>query len=121
MHAHRVVVNSLIENASRAGLRPGRVLPVLSGVLADFLEQLLELGDFPSRRKNSNRDLTQRLEKELLRGLIRNERSETGYPWFSYQPTGWKEDLPLMNTSSMVSELAPVVLYLRHVVSPGKS
>ena len=120
MHAHRVVVNSLIENASRAGLRPGRVLPVLSGVLADFLEQLLELGDFPSRRKNSNRDLTQRLEKELLRGLIRNERSETGYPVFSYQPTGWKEDLPLMNTSSMVSELAPVVLYLRHVVSPGE-
>ena len=29
--------------------------------------------------------------------------------------------LPLMNTSSMVSELAPVVLYLRHVVRPGET
>ena len=38
---------------------------------------------------------------------------------FSYQPQGWGEDLPLMNTSSMVSELAPVVLYLRHIVQPG--
>ena len=39
-------------------------------------------------------------------------RSTTG-------PDGWKDDLPLMNTSSMVSELAPVVLYLRHVVQRG--
>ena len=28
--------------------------------------------------------------------------------------------MQLMNASSMVSELAPVVLYLRHVVSPGE-
>ena len=32
------------------------------------------------------------------------------YPHFTYQPKGWKDSLPLMNTSSMVSELAPVVL-----------
>ena len=41
------------------------------------------------------------------------------YPLFSYRPDGWKYDLPLMNASSMVSELAPVVLYLRHMVGPG--
>ncbi len=119
MHAHKVVVGSLIRGASR-GIHPTRALPALSGVVADFIEQLLELGDLSSRRKRLNENLTQRLEKEILSGSIRNEKSETGYPVFSYQPTGWKEDLPLMNTSSMVSELAPVVLYLRHVVSPGE-
>ena len=119
MHAHKVVVGSLIRGASR-GIHPTRTLPALSGVVADFIEQLLELGDLSSRRKRLNENLTQRLEKEILSGSIRNEKSETGYPVFSYQPTGWKEDLPLMNTSSMVSELAPVVLYLRHVVSPGE-
>ena len=41
------------------------------------------------------------------------------YPHFTYTPKGWKDSLPLMNASSMVSELAPVVLYLRHVVGPG--
>ena len=46
-------------------------------------------------------------------------RSTVGYPSFHYRPAEWKRDLPLMNTSSMVSELAPVVLYLRHVVQPG--
>ena len=121
LHAHKVVVGSLIQGASRAGLYSIRALPVLSGVVGDFIEQLLDLGDLAaSRRERPNENLAQRLEKEILSGSIRNERSETGYPVFSYQPTGWKEDMPLMNTSSMVSELAPVVLYLRHVVSPGE-
>ncbi|MDE2830112.1 MAG: AAA family ATPase [Gemmatimonadota bacterium] len=120
MHAHKVVVGSLVQGASRAGLYPTRALPVLSGVVADFIEQLLELGDLSSGGKRLNENLTQRLEKEILRGAIRIENSVTGYPVFSYQPTGWKEDMQLMNTSSMVSELAPVVLYLRHVVSPGE-
>ena len=120
MHAHKVVVGSLIQSASRAGIRPERALPELSGVLADFIEQLLKLGDLSIIRERMNENLTQRLEKEILSGSIRIENSATGYPLFSYLPTGWKEDLPLMNTSSMVSELAPVVLYLRHVVSPGE-
>ena len=119
MHAHRVVVSSLIGRASRAGLRHDAPLPVLSGVLADFLEQLIELGDLPRRRRSSGNSLAERLEGEILDGAVRSERSETGYPSFYYRPDGWKGDLPLMNTSSMVSELAPVVLYLRHVVQRG--
>ena len=50
---------------------------------------------------------------------MRTTASETGYPTFWYRPENWNDDLPLMNTSSMVSELAPVVLYLRDVVRPG--
>ena len=52
-------------------------------------------------------------------GEVRVDRSLTGYPTFTYRPKDWKNDLPLMRASSMVSELAPVVLYLRHVVRPG--
>ena len=118
MHAHRVVVASLIESASRAGLRRGTALPALSGVLADFLENLVGLGELGKRRNNEG-NLAANLEQQILRGEIHSQNSETGYPMFSYQPQGWREDLPLMNVSSMVSELAPVVLYLRHIVQPG--
>ena len=121
MHAHRVVVSSLIESASMTGLRPGARTPMLSGVLADFLEQLIEL-DQPSyrRRRRSRRDLGTQIETAILDGSVRVDRSEAiGYPHFTYRPTGWKDNLPLMNASSMVSELAPVVLYLRHMVNPG--
>ena len=48
------------------------------------------------------------------------DRSAVGFPEFLYRPDGWDNDLRLMNTSSMVSELTPVVLYLRHVVMPSE-
>ena len=118
MHAHRVVVASLIERAPHAGIRRGKPLPALSGVLADFLENLVGLGE-PRRQHNNKGNLAAKLEQQVLKGEIHSENSEAGYPMFSYQPQGWREDVPLMNTSSMVSELAPVVLYLRHIVQPG--
>ena len=121
MHAHQVAVRGLIASASRVALRRDSPMPVLSGVLGDFLEQLVALASSSSTRREpeSNNDLALRMEQALLRGIVRVERSEIDYPSFVYRPDGWEKDLPLMNASSMVSELAPVVLYLRHVVQPG--
>ena len=122
MHAHSVVVSATIGSAPMAGLRPATGTPMLSGVLADFLQQLIEIDRPPYRRRRSRRDLGAQIEESILGGSIRVDRSETiGYPHFTYQPKGWKNALPLMNASSMVSELAPVVLYLRHVVHPGET
>jgi len=121
MHAHQVAVRGLIASASRIGLRRDSPMPVLSGVLGDFLGQLVELASTTSMRRESedDNDLALRMEQTLLPGTVRVERSEIDYPSFVYRPDGWQRDLPLMNASSMVSELAPVVLYLRHVVRPG--
>ncbi len=121
MHAHQVAVRGLIASASRVALRRDSPMPLLSGVLGDFLEQLVELASstrWPWNTQGDN-DLALRMEQALLRGTIHVERSEIDYPSFVYRPEGWEKDLPLMNASSMVSELAPVVLYLRHVVRPG--
>ena len=120
MHAHRVIVGSIIGQASRAGLQRDAPLPQLSGVLADFLEELIGLGDRRVRTRGAPREpLANRIEKDILQGKVHMEKLPVGYPAFLYRPDGWKKDLGLMNTSSMVSELAPVVLYLRHVVRPG--
>lgn len=121
MHAHTVVVNALIRSAAMAGIRsPSAPTSMLSGVLADFLEQLIDFGNRRRRKrrpKNGKSDLGSQIEEKVLRGSVHTKKSEFGYPFFTYQPEGWKgEDLPLMNASSMVSELAPVVLYLRHIV-----
>ncbi len=120
MHAHNVVVSALIASAATAGLRPAVQTPMLSGVLADFLEQLIEIGRFPQRRRKNKRDLGRNIEEDILGGSVRVDRStQTDYPNFSYRPKTWKDDLALANASSMVSELAPLVLYLRHMVEPG--
>ena len=118
MRAHRVVVSSLIGRASRGGLGVESPLPALSGVLADFLERLIELGNAEPPQGVAGQ-LAERLEESILKGAVGIRPSAVGYPSFHYQPANWKTELALMNTSSMVSELAPVVLYLRHVVRPG--
>ena len=119
MHAHQVVVRALIARASRSSLRPDILLPSISGVLGDFLEQLVTLASASQQESSTYDELALHLEHKLLRGAVQIERSEFVYPSFVFRPDGWNRDLPMMNASSMVSELAPVVLYLRHVVRPG--
>jgi len=120
MDAHQVAIRALIAGASRIAIRSTLPVPVLSGVLGDFLEQLIAFGSATTFSEfQSGVRLANLLETSLMQGSIRVERSEIDYPSFFYRPKNWQNDLPLMNSSSMVSELAPVVLYLRHVVQPG--
>ncbi|MBC6427970.1 MAG: AAA family ATPase [Cellvibrionales bacterium] len=130
MHAHHVVVSALIQNASRAALGRDSSLPALSGVLTDFLQNLIEVADGSHRRRymhlshirrdrKPSNNRADRLEDSVLRGKVALERGEVNYPRFSYSPNGWSRSLSLVNVSSMVSELAPVALYLRHHVRKG--
>ena len=144
MHAHDTMVGTMIGHAATTGLRRTARAPMLSGVLADFLQQILEidrsrsgdgnvkellvrtaqLGSRAGRTRpgdgNSLSDIGARIGESILDGNVYVERSgPIGHPNFMYQPKGWKNAIPLKNASSMVSELAPVVLYLRHLVLPG--
>ena len=117
MSTRKAFVQGLIASAGE-GRHPG---PLISGVVADFLQRLLEIepDGGPGRRRASRSDLAGRIENRVLGGSVRVARSAVGLPVFTYRPEGWKTDIPLANASSMVSELAPVALYLRHVVFPG--
>ncbi len=118
MRSHRAVVGALVDRAAMAGTRRTAQAPQLSGVLADYLEHLIILDD-GTRKEELGERLAQDLEREILEGSVQTEHSETGYPSFTYLPKKWKRPLPLMNASSMVSELAPIALYLRHFVERG--
>lgn len=122
MHAHHVVMSAMMERATVAGSRPSPQLPTLNGVLADFLTTLMAMGQ-PRRLRAPGKEIAKSLEKNVLRGSINLKESPVPnmYPTFVYRPDGWDRDLPLMNTASMISELAPLVLYLRYVVQPGET
>ena len=119
MHQLRMMISSVVSSASHITFETQQVRPGLSGVISDFLQQLINLDDVSHDLRVSDPDVSKRLEGEMLGGAIRIDVPDVGIPVFTYQPKGWKEPMPLMNSSSMVSELAPVVLYLRHVVQPG--
>ena len=120
MHIHHVLVSALLQRASFPE-RHFNDMPVLPGMLADFLGTLVsrisQVGSHP--RVEAARELAEGIERRILGGHVALNLGEVGYPAFSYRPDGWQRDLPLMQASSMVSELAPVVLYLRHVVRRG--
>ena len=124
MNAHSTVVSALIQSATLGGIRRADPVPPLSGVRGDFLEQLVKMVSDQRERLSHGRErlgeLGKRIEDGILGGAVKvGGLPGAAYPHFTYQPSGWESDLPLTNTSSMVSEIAPVVLYLRHVVARG--
>ena len=122
VHAHQVIVSSLIQRASWEGIRVETPIPSLSGVVSDFLGRLVELGTLSPASKDTNNTLADQLERQILKGRVTVNRSIPGYPTFEYHLHGWdkKERLALMNSSAMISEIAPVVLYLRYIVGHGE-
>ena len=119
MQSHRVIASSLVRLATRAGLQRLPEIPTFSGVMADFMEKLILLRD--QRQGSVLMDgLAEYMEIDVLEGRIRTNRTslET-YPEFVYHPQGAQEDIGMTRTSSMVSELAPVVLFLRGIANKG--
>lgn len=120
MHTLRIVVSALIANARSTNEYTGVRNPMLSGIVADFLEHLIQIDRHIGSEASSERDFGLDIEKELLQGSVSVHLSAVnGPPHFAFRPDGWKGDLPLTNASSMISELVPLVLYLRYLVKPG--
>ena len=117
MQSHRVIASSLVERATRGGLAPLEV-PTFSGIVADFMQQLIlyKESEAPDERMQH---LAEVIESDVLAGQILMKPTPSGYPEFLYRPQETGEDIRLTRAASMVSELAPVVLFLRGGIRPG--
>lgn len=118
MNAYPAIVTGLLQSAA-ATPGPGSAdHPLLPRVSAEFLSDLYWAD--PDRTPSTElTGLAERIEERMLAGRIALRRNEVGAPRITYRPRGWTTDLPIARASAMVSELAPVVLYLRHLVRPG--
>ena len=118
MQSHGVIATALIKRATRIGLDRFEV-STFSGMIADFLEQIV---NYKERKGSSSsiRRVAEQLERELVEGKIEVERSTSeAYPEFLYFPDQAEETLRMSHSSAMVSELAPLVLFLRGVIGQG--
>ena len=119
MLSHHVISSSLVANATRVGLDPFPALPKFSGAVADFMQQLI-LYEEERTTDDLMKGLADVLERDVLYGQIRVNRAPAGgYPDFVYQPRKTKKAIRLARASSMVTELAPIVLFLRGVIARG--
>lgn len=117
MQSHRVIASSVMANSTHAGL--GRLeVPTLSGVIADFMQRII-LYEEGRSLPGGIKSLAESIESDVLSGQIHVKYSPSGYPEFHFHPRGMKEDMRMTQASSMVSEIAPLVLFLRGVIRPG--
>ena len=135
MQRHLMMVGTIVGSAARTNALRSH-LPV-NGVLADFLQKLVYVGNdgIPMSARKYSRiasrarsgkseseagELSRAIEREILRGEIVEKRSETGYTDFRYKfaSHGKERNIQLMNASSTISELAPLVVFMRHYLEP---
>lgn len=119
VQSRSMIVNSLIDRVTNhTGLEALPKVPAFSGVIADFLKQII---NYKKRREASPGilDIAKALETNVLRGEIRVSEPAAGFPEFRYHPQQAEQSLSMSQSSSMISELAPLVLFLRGVVQPG--
>lgn len=118
MQSHRVIASSLVKRTTRVGLERFPEVPTLSGVITEFMQQIILYEE--ERVSNTEmQDIADALESDVLAGQIHLNPSPGGYPDFRYRPYNTKEDMRLSQASSMVSELAPLVLFIRGLIQPG--
>ena len=120
METHGVIASSLVDRATRVGLERFSEIPPFSGTIADFLKQII---NYDERRVSSDEmnAVAKVLEDQVLRGEIVVKRPAGGYPEFRYRPQKSEQFLRMSQSSAMVSELAPLVLFLRGIVQPGET
>ena len=126
MQSHRVIASSVMARATRAGLERVGELPTFPGPLADFMQRLIDHRGQDdgfrsvSRRPESFQTIASELEDGALGGKILVQRQlPRAYPEFLYRPRNATQSIGLGQVSSMVSELAPMILLLRDGMGAG--
>jgi predicted ATPase len=115
----RILAASIIRQSSLPGSQRVNV-PALPGVTTEFLSDLVSL-DRGMRSPLPSVELDKAIsfiESNVLHGEIDlDESAGLPYPEIVYETTAGKFNVK--HSSSMITELAPVVLFLKYLVRPG--
>ncbi|MHA1875154.1 MAG: AAA family ATPase [Promethearchaeota archaeon] len=131
LQSHKAIVASIIRKVPSVVLKGGFDIPKLSGVISEFISTIIELsgkaryldkldirirGSDDFRKKFISDDLIKNFQNEIISGEIKLHHSDSLYKypeiWYHYKET----EIPLHRSSSTVSELAPLFLYLKHLI-----
>ena len=126
---HKAIASMLVRQSPFAAIRPLEI-PTLSGIITDFMGHILTMERSGGARYIPRVEDTEKienvvgfLEREVVGGKIDIEPTgDVTYPEITYAPIAGQPDMgkfPFHRTSSMVSELAPVILFLKYLVRPG--
>lgn len=118
MQSYQILAEAAVRQAAVAGIRPveNESLP---GTSADFLSLLINLRSGNLKRKKTSpimREGIEKLEKNLGALIKLDRNKESGDMIVAVTPEG---EFPMSRTSSMLSELAPMLLALKNNIGKG--
>lgn len=113
LQGHKALSAGIVAPAPYGGIEPTETPPV-TGVVGDFISQITLL----SRAEGPFAAMARDMENELLGGnVVLGAAARNAYPEIAYRSSG--SEMPLHRSSSTISEIAPLSLYLKHVVNKG--
>ena len=116
MQSHQVIGSALVRQATEAGIRPIEI-ESLPGTSADFLSLLINPRGKYFRRRTDNtsglRAPIKRLEEKMRANIELDRKEYSRDVIIAVTPEG---EFPMSRTSSMISELAPMLLTLKNVI-----
>lgn len=89
-------------------------LPGISGQLSDYFIKLAGISEADEQTNSSFEEIAGKIEQTVLKGKIEYDYEKKK---IHYIPDNTTLKLDLSATSSMVSEIGPIVAYIRHILS----
>ena len=126
MQSHKFIASAGLDRLLNAGLEDTRVVPRLPKISIDFIKKILSISANTSgtdqvltnRMSNSHDAISlvaDRFEELVLDGRIESHTEfAESYPEIYFESNRNNKKFALSRSSSMVSELAPIVLFIRY-------
>jgi len=102
---------------SRSFLSSKIELPAIPVQLSDYFIKLTSISDTPGESDPILASVADKIEERVLKGRIEYDFDEKR---LYYRPESTDLRLDLSSTSSMVSEIGPIVVYIRHIIATLK-
>ena len=110
LQGYKALSATIVAHAPYGGIEPIEA-PRVTGVVGDFVSRIMLLG----RTKGPFASMASEMENELLGGNITLDTpAKNEYPEITYRYNG--SEAALHRSSSSISEIAPLSLYLKHIV-----
>ena len=112
MQTHRLIAASAIKSLANTN----KTSKLINGENADLLEHLITI-DTDKGTIAGLLEIVDNIETNVLEGQVEVVFDETNYPDFVFKQDN--RSFNMQEVSSMVTEIAPIVLFLKHYVKAG--
>ena len=112
MDSFRTIVGSSVQSDFDIEEAVVRESYPFAGVLVDFIQNLVNI-NIDTNGILDNQIATS-IEKNILEGTITVKENQFGFPYFYYNSYNEKNQVPLNLSSSMITQLAPITLFVKY-------